>query len=357
MNKKSFASLLALVVALMSFVATARAQTKTATATAAPASSGSPLNMLPPSDFVVAVNVKRWINEGVPKFFANDPAKLAEFNAQIDKLKTQTGLDLRSFEEIAVGMHYLHPSPNVTKADTVVLAHGTFNAGLLLAAGRMAAQGKYHDEKYNGATIYIYSLNSQMNLHGLFNMKINDLAVTSLDANTLAIGDLESVRATIDANKMPGHVNNDLIQLATRAPNALLGFSANVPPSLTASADLGNPEITKMVGSIHQAYGALSTTADGFGLLAAARTENPDQAKALSDTLAALKQFGGMVVSQLPPETGKIAQNVLDSLKITASGNETLLSLEVRQADITTLMRAMQPKGKQESGARSQNPE
>ena len=300
--------------------------------------------MLPPSDVVVSINIKRLINDGLPKFFADNPAKLAEFNAHIDQIKTQTGLDLRSFEEIAVGMHYQHPSPNVTKADTVVLAHGTFNAGALIAAGRMAAQGKYREEKYNGATIYIYSLNSQMNLHGFFNMKINDLAVTSLDANTLIFGEPASVRATIDANKTPGHVNNDLIQLATRAPNALLGFSANVPPSLTASADLGNPEITKIVGSIHQAYGALSTTADGFGLLAVARTETPDQAKVLSDTLAALKQFGGMVIPQLPAETGKIAQNVLDSLKITASGNETLLSLEVRQADITTLMRAMQPK-------------
>jgi len=319
--------------------------------------------MLPPSDVVVSINIKRLINDGLPKFFADNPAKLAEFNAHIDKIKTQTGLDVRSFEEIVVGMRYQHPSPNVTKADTVVLAHGTFNAGALIAVGRMAAQGKYREEKYNGATIYIYSLNSQMNLHGFFNMKINDLAVTSLDANTLILGEPASVRATIDANKTPGHVNNDLIQLATRAPNALLGFSANVPPSLTASADLGNPEITKIVGSIHQAYGALSTTADGFGLLAVARTETPDQAKVLSDTLAALKQFGGMVIPQLPAETGKIAQNVLDSLKITASGNETLLNLEVRQADISTLMRSLQPKPKQ-AGAndrfgdpRSQSPQ
>lgn len=303
--------------------------------------------MLPPSDAVAFVNIKLLLNEVLPKVLADNPTRLAEVNAEIDKVKTQTGIDVRSFENIAAGMRYQHPSPNVTTTDTVVIARGTFNAGALLAAGRMAAQGKYREEKYNGATIYIYSLNGQMNVHGLFNMKVSDLAVVSLDANTLVVGQPAAVRATIDANKTPSRVNNDLAQLAMRAPNAVIGFSANVPTSLTANADLGNAEITKIVGAIRQCYGAVSTTSNGFGLLAAARTETPEQAQSLAETLSALKQFGGMVIPQLPPETGKIAQNALDSLKIASSGNEASLSLEVRQADITTLMHSMQSKPKQ----------
>lgn len=301
--------------------------------------------MLPPSDVVAFINIKAVLNDAMPKVLADNPAKLAEINAQIDKIKTQTGIDVRSFENIAVGMRYQHPSANVTTADTVVIAHGTFSAGALIAAGRIAATGKYREEKYQGATVYIFNLNNQMNVEGLFNMKIKELAVTSPDANTLVMGELAAVRATIDANKT-GHVNSDLVQLAMRAPDAVLGFSANVPQSLTSSADFGNPEITKIVNSIRQCYGALSTTVNGFGVLIAARTETADQARVLSDTLTALKQFGAMVIPQLPPETGKIAQNALDSLKIGSTGNEASLNLEVSQADITTLMRTLQTKQK-----------
>ena len=346
MNKKSFALLLALAVALIGNAASTGAQTRQAIASAATAqaSSAAPLGLLPPSDFIAFVNVKRLLNEAAPKVLADNPAKLAQFNAEIDKFKTQTGIDARSFESIAVGMRYQHPSPNITTTDTIVVARGTFNSGALLAAARLATQGKYQEEKYNGATIYTFKIQDQVKMLGLFNMRVGEVAACALDANTLVIGEPVSVRATLDANKAPSRVNNDLVQLALRTPNALMGFSANVPPTLTATADFGNAEISKIIGSIRQAYGAVSTTANGFNLLTVARTEKPGQAQALSETLGALKQFGGMLVTQLPPETGKLAQSALDSLKIAAAGNETSISFELRQADISTLMRVLQPK-------------
>lgn len=329
----------------MSFVLPGGAQTRTATTTVkVQAATPPPLSMLPPSDLVAFVNIKRLINEAATKVLADNPAKLAEFNAAIDKLKTQTGLDARSFESIAVGLRYQNPSPNVTTADTVVIASGTFNAGALLAAGRLASKGKYQEQKYNDATIYIFSINDQLGVPGLPYMKVKDLAVTTLGTNSLVIGELTAVRATLDASKTRGGANADLITLASRTPNALMGFSANVPPSMSRSVSVGNDEISKLVGSIRQAYGAVGTTANGFDLMAIARTENPGQAVSLSETLTALKQFGGMLVGQLPAETRALAQSALDTLKIGAQGNETSIRFELQQADITTLMRALQPK-------------
>ncbi len=343
MNKKSFALFLALSVALISFAITGGAQTGTHPALAQ-ASSIAPLNLLPPSDLVAFVNVKRLINDAAPKVLADNPAKLAEFNAAIDKLKMQTGLDARSFESIAIGLRYQHPSPGVTTADTVLIASGTFNAGALVAAGRLASKGKYQEQKYADATIYIFSINDQVNIPGVMNMRVKEMAVTTLGTNNLVIGELAAVKATLDANKTRGKVNTDLVGLATRTPNALMGFSANVPPSLTKGLNVGNDEIGKLVGSIRQAYGAVGTTANGFDLMAIARTENAGQAVSLSETLTSLKQFGGMLVGQLPAETRELAQSALDSLKIGAQGNETSLRFELQQADITTLMRVLQPK-------------
>ena len=349
MNKKSLALTLALLFALVSFsLAHAQSKATPATTSRTPpnASALAPLNLLPQSDFVAFINVKRLINEAAPKVLADNPAKLAQFNAEIDKLKAQTGLDARQFENIAVGMRYQYPSPGVTTTDMIVIANGAFNANALIAAGRLAAQGKYQEQKYNGATLYIINVRDHVKMLGLFNMRVGEVAATALDSNTIAIGEPVSVRAAIDA-KAKGHVNNDLIKLATRQPNALLGFSANVPPELTASANFGNAEISKIIGSIRQAYGAVGTTTDGFDLLAVARTEKPEQAQSLSQTLEALKQFGPMVVSQLPAETGKLAQSALDALKITSEGNEALIRFELKQADISTLMRMMQPKAAQ----------
>ncbi|HYJ45840.1 MAG TPA: hypothetical protein VEV81_04430 [Pyrinomonadaceae bacterium] len=300
--------------------------------------------MLPQSDFVAFVNVKRLINEAAPKAFADDPAKLANFNAEIDKFKTQTGIDARSFENLAVGMRYQHPTPNITTTDTVVIASGTFNANAFIAAGRLAAPGKYEEEKYNGATIYVFNLQEPMKMLGLFNMKVGHVAATTLGSNTLVLGDPVSVRATLDASKLQSRGNNDLIQLATRTPGAFMGFGANVPPSLTAGADFGNAEITKIIGAIRQAYGAVGTTADGFEMVTIARTEKPDEAQNLSDTLSALKQVGGMMAGGLPADTGKLAQSALENLRIKSQGNETTIRLELKQADISTLMRVLQPK-------------
>lgn len=316
-----------------------------ATATAAAATAG-PLNLLPPSDVVAFVNVKRLITEAAPKIFADNPTKLAEFNADIDKFRTQTGLDARSFSTIAVGLRYQSPAPGVTTADTVVIAQGTFNAGALVAAGRLASKGKYQEEKYNDATIYIFTINDQVTVAGLMSMRVKELAVTTLDTNTLVLGELPAVRATLDANrKRAAGINSDLVTLATRSPNALIGFSANVPPSVSQGVTIGNfDEISKLISSIRQAYGTIGTTNTGFDMMAVARTENATQAQSLSETLTALKQFGGVVAGQLPAETNKLAMNALDSLKIGAQGNETSIRLELQQADITTLMRVLKPK-------------
>jgi hypothetical protein len=343
-NKKSFALFLSLSLALLTFVLTGGAQTRRSTAGVSAASTLNPLNILPPSDVVAFVNVKRLINEAAPKIFADNPAKLAEFNADIDQFKTQTGIDARSFEKIAVGLRYQNPSPNVTTADTVVIAQGTFNAGALIAAARLVSKGKYQEQKYTDATIYLFSINDYVNIPGVLNMRVKELAVTTLDANTLVLGELPAVRATIDASKTRGGANAALVQLAMRSPDALVGFSANVPPSLTRGVNLGNDEISKLIGSIRQAYGAVGATANGFDMLAIARTENAGQAVSLSETLTALKQFGGVLAGQLPSETGKLAQNALDSLKIGATGNEASIRLELQQADIMTLMRVLKPK-------------
>jgi hypothetical protein len=296
------------------------------------------LTALPQSDAVVLVQVKRLLNEALPKILAGSPAKLAEANAEIDRFKTKTGIDPRLFDQVALGMHYNYPSAGVTKVDTVVLARGTFNASAFVAAGRIAAAGKYREEKYQGRTIYIFTLNQQLKVFGLINLKVSELAVSAVDANTLALGNPDGVRKVIDTSKERKGLNQELIALATRDPNAVIGFGGNVTADLMQSLKLSNEEIVNDISTIRQAYGTVGITEKDVQMFLAARTVNLDSAKNLGDTLEALKQFGAMFVGRMPAPKGRVARTALDNLKITTQGNELQLRTAVAQTDIAPLL-------------------
>ncbi|MBD0326534.1 MAG: hypothetical protein ICV68_08880 [Pyrinomonadaceae bacterium] len=347
MKKKITTSFVALLLLAIVFVPSSFAQRRRGTA-AAPATqaTASALNALPASDAVMLIDIKRLLNDVAPRLFAGDEAHLAKLNAEIDKLKTAYGLDVRSFDQLALGFRFLSPRAGVTTTNMVAVMRGSFNSGALLAAGRIAAEGKYQEEKYKNTSIYVFDLMTQGKAPMIMGMRVPKLAVAALDANTLVFGEPAGVRTTIDGSRLRGRLNAALIQMAMRTPNAFLSFGANIPASLTQGKDFGNPEINKNITAIRQAYGALGLTeTGGLDLRAIARTERADQAKSLGETLAAFKQFGGMFVSQLPPDRSKLAQAALDSVTITTEGNETQLKLELAQAIINELMRSLQKKG------------
>jgi hypothetical protein len=297
------------------------------------------LGRLPQSDAVALVRVRRLLDEALPKILAENKAKLAEVNTEIQKFKTKTGVDPRAFDQVALGMRYTYPSVDVTKIETVALAHGTFNAGAFVAAGRIAVDGKYREEKYQGHTIYVFILEQQLKVLGLLNLKLHELAVSALDANTLALGKPEDVRRAIDAGGGRRALNQELIELATRDPNAVIGFGGNVSPALFLNLKLGNEEIVKDLSTIRQVYGTVGITEKDVEMFLAARTVNADSARNLSDTLAALKQFGAIFVGRMPAPKGSIARAALDNLKITTQGNELQIRTAVAQADIAPLLR------------------
>lgn len=338
MNKRIFASLIAIAVALAAFIVPiSNGQTAGLSSKSSATATSGVFMALPPSDAVMSVNVRALLNTALPRILAGDPAKLSQINADIDKFKARTGIDARSFERISVGMSFNYPSAGITKVNTVAIAQGSFNSAAIVAAGRLAAKGKYQEQKYSNGTIYIFSLNDQTKMLGMMNMKVHELAVSALDANTLAIGNLASVRAAIDTSRAGKVGNTELVALATRDPNALIGFGANLSPVVMQNLNLGNDEIARNVSSIRQAYGSIGATTTGFELLTFARTEKLDQAQGLSDMLAGLKQIGAMYAGQLQGAKGTLAKNALESLKITTQGNEIQLRMELAQADIATL--------------------
>jgi hypothetical protein len=297
------------------------------------------LSSLPPSDAVALVNVNRVLDEALPKLLAENPAKLADITTELAKFKTQTGLDPRSFDQLALSLNYKYPREGITKISTAALARGTFNAGAIVAAGRLAANGKYVEQKYQGKTIYLFSLDRQIRLFGLWDMKVRELAVTALDGNTLALGDLDAVRGVIEANRTRKHANPELIALASRDPNAILGFGGNVSPKLLENLSLSNDSVARELTAVRQVYGTLGMTSTDLELMLAARTVDTYSAKNLGDTVEGLKQFGALFINRLSPVKGTLARTALDNLKITTVGNELQIRTAVAQSQVSPLMR------------------
>ena len=265
---------------------------------------------------------------------------MAEATAELAKFKTQTGLDPRSFEQIALGFTYKYPRQGITKVSTVALARGTFNAAALTAAGRLAANGKYVEQKYQGKTIYIFSLDRQLRLFGLLNMSVSDLAVTPVDSNTLALGDIDAIHGVIDAVRTRKHANPDLLALAGRDPNAIIGFGGNISPLLLENLSLSNDTIARELTAVRQVYGTLGMTTTDLELMMTARTVDTYSAKNLGDTVEGLKQLGAFFVNRLAASKGALARTALSNLKVTTVGNELQLRTAVAQSQVTPLIRS-----------------
>ena len=310
------------------------AQTRARSSTPAP----SPLfNSLPESDAVAQVKLRQLLNEALPQIFANNPARLAEVNASIESFKTRTGLDPRMFDQVALGARFSFPSEGITKVQTIALANGSFTPAAMIAAGRIATSGNYREEKYQGKAIYIFKLDQDVRLLGFFDFRINELAATPLDANVLALGDVAAVRAVIDAGRARKHANPELIALASRDPNAVIGFGANLSEQLVKNLDV-NPAIAADLTTLRQVYGSVATTQKDLNLFLAARAVNADAARNLGQTLEGLKELGSMFVGRLSGAKGVLAKSALANMQIVTAANELQIRTAVPQADVGPLM-------------------
>src|SRR5437763_1400752 len=337
--KKSFASKFAVIIPAL--VITAVCSLSLAGQRQRPSAPAPPSNVasyLPASDAIAVVDVKRMLNETMPGIVGGDAAKLAEANAEVDKFKTRTGVDLHSMDRVVIGIRYTYPTATSTKLETVAIAHGTFDARAVAASVRAAANGKAREEKYRGATITVINVNDDLKLLGLWTMRVNELAICMLDQNSLALGTPANVRAAVDAGKA-GRAPADLVSLATRDANAVIGFGANLTRELLTKLDVGNDTIAKDVGAIRQVYGSVGSTQTDVTMMMVARTDSIDAAKNLGDTVEGLKQLGGIFTMRMAQPRRGLAEAALNNLKITARGNEIEIRTQVTAASLAALIK------------------
>lgn len=305
--------------------------------------------LLPASDAVVSLDAKRFFADGLPRILASNQPVLAEINTNLENIKSSLGIDLRQFDQVTVGLAAKQISPKEIDFDPVVIARGNFPAGALVSVAKLASNGTYREEKIGTKTVYVFSAKdiAQKNAPKVSNSKISamirrtlngltkEVAVVSIDNNTLAFGSLPRVRQMVEAKT---HVGVDLTNLLASKPAAILTFAAKTPQGMSKFVPLDNDELGKNLDSIRYLSGSMDMTENAAVVNFMAKTVRADQAASLLQTLSGLQHVGKAFLGGAKGADKQVYARMIDNVKFAQTGNQVTLDLSVPQSDIDILV-------------------
>ena len=350
--KKKISALFVVFAFVLSGIGVAAANTKPKKKSARQANQLAAL--LPASEGAVTLNTQRLFNEALPQILSGNQPMLNGILGKIDEIKNKTGIDLRQFEQIAVGIQSRKVSPTEIDFEPVILARGTFNGAALLAVAKVASKGKYREEKIGGKTVYIFTMKEiiekdkpstgkttakssifERAIDKMFAGLSRELAAAVYDNNTLAIGSPARVRDTLGTKS---RVSSEVLDLISRKPNAVISFGTNLPGGLSKFVDFDNDELGKNLDAIRQISGAMDV-ADGNAVVSMmAKTLTADQAQSLQGTMEGLQMVGKALLGGSQGANKKIYGRMVENAKISRAGNEVMLDLLVPNSDINALI-------------------
>ena len=92
------------------------------------------VSLLPASDAVAVIDVKRFLNTALPQMLSGNQQMLAEVTRGLDEAKTKTGIDFRQFDIVTAGFTAIKVKEKEYDFDSVIIARGQIKAGALIAA-------------------------------------------------------------------------------------------------------------------------------------------------------------------------------------------------------------------------------
>lgn len=307
------------------------------------------VSLLPPSDGIAVFEAKRFLNDAMPQFLTANQPVLAQIMAKVTEIEDRTGIDLRKFDNVAVGVAMKQVNAKEVDFETVAIANGDINAAALVAVAKLSSKGTYREEQINGRTVFVFtakdvmqktsSQTSNSKIAGMMDKALDgltkEIAVTTLDNNTLVLGNLKKVRETLEAKT---HPSADLTAKLMQNSSALMSFAVKTPNGTSKFLPLDNDELGKNVDSIRYLSGSLDVATAGTSLQVIAQTLKPEQAEGLKSTLEGLQMVGKAILGGSKRMDQQVYGRMLKAAKFTSRGNEVTLDLMVPQADIDILV-------------------
>ncbi|MDT4966557.1 MAG: hypothetical protein QOJ64_1294 [Acidobacteriota bacterium] len=388
MNRRFYFSFLALALTVATAIAlvAGNSTSKSAGLTSSAASA------LPASDFVIIVDVQRALNDALPTLLSSNPAALAKVNRDLAEFESKTGINPRVFESVAIG-GTLRPNARLGRdPGAVVIVSGSFKSDELLAtafeAAKKESQFEKTEQQYEGKTIFVIrsvrrltkresnepapaivppagvalvapgptkdstaSVRSSLTIlegHpsarlGVLYTDSDNFAVVALAPNMLAVGSVESVRASIDASLGRNRIDGEMVNLAMENPNTIVGFSGRIPQNSqkTDATNLGIP-IANFFASVREFHGSFGLNGSDTESSIAVQLETSEQAREFSQAINSIKGLASFGVARSigPDQASRDAiAAVLKGLTIDATGNELRIDLKIPQSSLAPLIR------------------
>ncbi|MFL6467926.1 MAG: hypothetical protein ACJ72Z_08210 [Pyrinomonadaceae bacterium] len=302
------------------------------------------ISMLPASDAVVTVDGKRFFGDALPKVLSANQKLLGEVLSKLNNLQSRTGVDLRRFDSFVAGVNIIKKAGNDFDFDPVVIARGSVDSAAVIESVKKNSDIRHREETVAGKTIYIVSsedvlANLKQNVDPALVQKhaerINDLAVTAIDGNTLAIGSLVRVRETVEHKTS---VSPDLIGLLGKKAPAVANFAAKVPGGLSTLLPLDNDELGANIDSIKTIYGNADLAGGQATISVTGRTLQAQQAIDLKGTLEGLRDLGKAFLGGSKAADKQLYARLLTNVRISQVANELSLDLAIPQSDLDALV-------------------
>lgn len=303
--------------------------------------------LLPASDGVVTVDVKRLLNNALPQILSGNQTMLGEINEAVNSIKGTTGIDLRQFDQLAAG--FVVTSAKQDDYQPIAIVRGQYNAGSLLSVVKLASNGKYREEKIAGKTVYIFSAKeaAEKNKPQTKNSKISgaidkmiaglnqEIAIASLDAKTLAFGTTARVRQTLETKTS---VSAEVSGLINRQPETVMSFAGKVPNGMSALLPLENDELGMNIDSIRFLYGSMNIVGENTTVQLMAKTTDQKQAQELLETLEGLQMIGKAFLGGAKGADKQVYMRMIENAVFKRVNNEVTLDLAVPQNDLNVVI-------------------
>jgi hypothetical protein len=348
MKKKIFA-LLTVGLSILAAVSVGIAQTKDNKN--AKTQNNQLITLLPASDGAAAIDAKRLFGEALPQILSANQPLLSEITGKFDEIKKTTGIDLKQFQQIAVGVRTNKSPDGKYMYEPLILARGQYSASQLVTVAKIASNGKYREEKLGTRTIYVFAAKEiiEQNKSKITNSVISEyldkmlsglsgeLALTTYDDNTLALGSPARMREVFSETKT--QIGSDVLGLVARKPNSIISFGAKVPAGLLSNMlDLENDEIGKTVDSIQYLSGSMDVADANTSVSLLAKTSDAKQAAELKDLLDVLVSLAKSSLGGSPKPDKKVYARMAENARIAQNGNEITLDLQVPQSDLNVIV-------------------
>lgn len=306
--------------------------------------------LLPESDGVAVLNSDKFLSVALPQILSANQPMLTKVNSKIDELKGKTGLDLRQFSEVAVGLKTKQTVTNKIEMEPVILARGTMDSKALVAVAKLASNGKYKTEKVGSRTVYIFSPKEVVEknkpkdksnnvfdkgIDAMFKQFSKEVALTAFDSSTIAIGSVSRVKETISNSP---RISNEVLNLLSREQTAVINMGMVMPNGLSQYVGLDNDELGTNLDAIRQVQGSMDVVGNTTSVSIMAKTLQNTQAESLEEMLMGLQMVGKGLLGGMKGNDKQVYSKMVENMQISREANQVMLNLNVPQSDIDVII-------------------